>query len=119
MTVTALVAGRCFIEIVNPGDESTNSATATFGITVIAPSLKISKLSYSNLKVKVTINAGVKYAKKEVSVWSKPSGSTRATALINIVLNAKGVGAIRVVKTKKVTYYLKYKGKVIGQLVVK
>ena len=117
--IIGLGAGQCLISVINPADESHNASTATFTLTILAPTLKIAAIKGDVTHIKVTLNAGVRYSLRTVTIWQKVKGAKKAKLIATVKLSPKGVKALKLVKTKHVTYYVKYKAKVISTLIVK
>ena len=120
--VIGLAGGQCQIQVLSPANDSYNLASAIFTIRIFAPTIKIAKIRTSKTSVKVTINAGVRYARRVVTLWSKSAAVKKVTQIATpkpIKLNAKGVATVVLAKAKKITYYLKYKKKYIAHLTLK
>jgi len=54
-----------------------------------------------------------------VTLWQKVKGTKKETLVATVKLGANGAKSVKVVKKKHITYYAKYKAKVIATLTVK
>ena len=117
--VIGLSAGQCLISVIYPADSTHNASISTFTLTIVAPTVKLLSIKVDTTHVIATVVAGVRYARRTVTLWQKVKGTKKETLVATVKLGANGAKSVKVVKKKHITYYAKYKAKVIATLTVK